>query len=68
MVANINSGSNLYGALSYNQEKVDERLGKVLGVNLVFEPADGKPENHPEEESPLPRCKKKKKRRYGRQI
>jgi len=41
MVAKINRGSNLYGALAYNQEKVDEGLGKVLGANLVFEPADG---------------------------
>ena len=42
MVAKINVGSNLYGALAYNQEKVNENLGKVLGSNLVFEPADGK--------------------------
>jgi Relaxase/Mobilisation nuclease domain. len=42
MVAKINIGSNLYGALAYNQEKVDEGLGKVLGSNLVFEPADGR--------------------------
>lgn len=42
MVAKINIGSNLYGALAYNQEKVDEGLGKVLGANLVFEPADGR--------------------------
>lgn len=41
MVAKINIGSNLYGALAYNQEKVDEGLGKVLGSRLVFEPADG---------------------------
>lgn len=41
MVAKINIGSNLYGALAYNQGKVDERLGKILGSNLVFEPADG---------------------------
>ena len=41
MVAKINIGSNLYGALAYNQEKVDEGLGKILGANLVFEPADG---------------------------
>ena len=41
MVAKINIGSNLYGALAYNQEKVDEGLGKILGSNLVFEPADG---------------------------
>jgi len=42
MVAKINIGSNLYGALAYNQEKVDEGLGKILGSNLVFEPANGK--------------------------
>ena len=41
MVAKINVGSNLYGALAYNQEKVDEGSGKVLGSNLVFEPTDG---------------------------
>lgn len=41
MVAKINIGSNLYGALAYNQEKVDEGVGKVLGSRLVFEPADG---------------------------
>lgn len=41
MVAKINIGSNLYGALAYNQEKVDKGLGKVLGANMVFEPADG---------------------------
>ncbi|MEA4809379.1 hypothetical protein SDC9_25947 [bioreactor metagenome] len=41
MVAKISHGSNLYGALSYNQEKVDEGLGKVLVTNLVIEPADG---------------------------
>ncbi len=40
MIAKINKGSNLYGALAYNQEKVNEGLGKVLGANLVFEPAD----------------------------
>ena len=41
MVAKISHGSSFYGALSYNQEKVDEGLGKVLGTNLVLEPADG---------------------------
>ena len=41
MVAKISHGSNLYGALSYNQEKVDEGLGKVLATNLVIEPTNG---------------------------
>lgn len=42
MIARINIGSSLYGALAYNQEKVDENLGKVLGSNLVCEPLDGR--------------------------
>lgn len=42
MVSKINHGSNLYGALAYNQEKVDEGLGKLLASNLVMEPADGR--------------------------
>lgn len=41
MVAKISHGSSLYGALSYNQKKVDEGLGKVLGSNLMLEPAHG---------------------------
>jgi len=41
MIAKINTGSNLYGALAYNQEKVDEGLGKVLASNLDCEPMDG---------------------------
>ncbi|MFV0539188.1 MAG: conjugal transfer protein MobB [Dysgonomonas sp.] len=40
MIAKIHIGSNLYGALAYNQQKVNEGLGKILGANLVFEPAD----------------------------
>jgi hypothetical protein len=41
MVAKITTGKNLYGALSYNQEKVDKGLGKVLASHLVCEPVDG---------------------------
>ena len=41
MIAKINTGNSLYGALAYNQEKVDEGLGKVLATNLVCEPKDG---------------------------
>lgn len=40
MVAKFSHGSSLYGALSYNQEKVNEGLGKVLATNLVIEPND----------------------------
>lgn len=41
MVAKFSHGSSLYGALSYNQEKVNEGLGKVLATNLIIEPNDG---------------------------
>lgn len=41
MVANITAGNNLYGALAYNQEKVDKERGKVLATHIVREPADG---------------------------
>jgi hypothetical protein len=42
MIARINIGSSLYGALAYNQEKVDENLGEVLASNLVCEPVNGR--------------------------
>ena len=41
MVAKINYGSSLYGALAYNGEKVNEGVAKVLEINKVFSPADG---------------------------
>lgn len=42
MVAKITTGNDLYGALAYNQEKVDKEKGKVLSTHIVREPADGK--------------------------
>lgn len=42
MVAKISVGKSLFGALAYNQEKVDDGKAKVLDANLVCEPADGK--------------------------
>lgn len=41
MVAKINYGSSLYGALGYNGEKVNEGVAKILETNKVFSPADG---------------------------
>lgn len=41
MVADIHIGNNLYGALAYNQEKIDAGLGKILETNRVFVPTDG---------------------------
>ncbi|MHB9095987.1 MAG: conjugal transfer protein MobB, partial [Eubacteriales bacterium] len=42
MIAKITTGKDIYGALAYNQEKVNEGLGKVLGSNIIPEPEDGR--------------------------
>lgn len=41
MVAKINVGNSLFGALAYNQNKIDEEQGKVLFSNRMFESEDG---------------------------
>lgn len=41
MVAKINIGSSLFGALSYNQEKVDMKEGKILFSNRIIQNPDG---------------------------
>ena len=41
MVAKISLGGNLYGALAYNQDKIDRGKGQILETNRVFVPADG---------------------------
>lgn len=40
MVAKINTGSSLFGALSYNQEKVEQGEAKILFGNLIVENMD----------------------------
>ena len=42
MVARISVGKNLYGALVYNQNKVDEGGAKVLSAHLLRYPEDGR--------------------------
>ena len=42
MIAKITTGNNLYGALAYNQEKVDAGKGAVLGTHIICEPQDGR--------------------------
>jgi hypothetical protein len=42
MIAKISHGSSLYGALAYNQQKVDAEKGKILECNLVMTPPDGR--------------------------
>ncbi len=41
MVAKISIGSSLYGALSYNDMKMNRDEGRVLGANKIILPADG---------------------------
>lgn len=41
MVAKINGGSSLFGALSYNQEKVEQGEGKILFSNRIIQKEDG---------------------------
>jgi len=40
MVAKISVGSSIFGALSYNQEKIDRGKGKILSSNKVLLPMD----------------------------
>lgn len=42
MVAKISVGSSLYGALSYNAEKINKEAGRVLCANKIYVPPDGK--------------------------
>ena len=41
MIAKISSSNNLYGALSYNQNKVEDEHAKVIFTNKMIEPEDG---------------------------
>lgn len=42
MVANITTGKDIYGALAYNQNKVDKGKGAVLATSGIREPTDGR--------------------------
>lgn len=42
MVAKINVGSSLIGALAYNGEKVNEGQGRLLATNKIFDEGTGK--------------------------
>ena len=42
MVAKITTGKDVYGALAYNQQKVDRDKGKVLLTHILREPFDGR--------------------------
>lgn len=42
MIAKIGKGSNLYGAILYNQQKVDKENGAVLLLNKIPDTVDGR--------------------------
>lgn len=42
MIAKVGRGNNVYGALAYNQLKVDDEKGKILLMNKMIETRDGK--------------------------
>jgi hypothetical protein len=46
MVAKISIGSSLYGALTYNGEKINEGKGKLLVTNKIFDDGTGKMDIH----------------------
>lgn len=41
MIANIGRGENLFGAISYNQRKVDKENGQILYSNKIIETLNG---------------------------
>ena len=41
MVAKISIGNSLYGALSYNGEKINKERGRVLDTNKIFNDGSG---------------------------
>lgn len=46
MVAKISLGSSLYGALSYNGEKINKEKGRVLDTNKIFNDGSGNIDIH----------------------
>lgn len=40
MIAKIGKGENLYGAISYNQKKIDSENGQVMLLNRIPETLD----------------------------
>jgi hypothetical protein len=50
------------------QPNFDNSHSSDNGLSGIFSILSPEPENHPKDEQSLPRRKKKKKRRYGRQM
>lgn len=46
MVAKISLGSSLYGALSYNGEKINKEKGRVLDTNKIYNDGSGNIDIH----------------------
>ena len=44
MVAKINRGASLYGAVIYNQQKVDDSTARIISGNRMIADVTGNPE------------------------
>ena len=45
MVAKINRGVSLYGAITYNQQKVDDATARIIAGNRMITDVAGNPEH-----------------------
>ena len=45
MVAKINRGASLYGAVIYNQQKVDDSTARIISGNRMIADVTGNPEH-----------------------
>ena len=45
MVAKINRGASLYGAVAYNQQKVDDAAARIIAGNRMMTDLTGNPHN-----------------------
>jgi hypothetical protein len=45
MVAKISHGASLYGAVTYNQKKVNEGTARIIGGNRMLSDMTGNPDN-----------------------
>ena len=45
MVAKINKGASLYGAVAYNQQKVDDAAARIIAGNRMMTDLTGNPRN-----------------------
>ena len=57
MVAKINRGVSLYGAVIYNQRKVDEATARIIAGNRMITDLTGNPHNVMQQTLKMPRAR-----------